>query len=97
MHNLGDALLHSGFADPVLDAEYFTLTYREQQQLQHELRVTGFIADESLELLEKNTKGVIPLTYEVIYGHAWQPLMGQNQLSEEGVVKIPLAHLRRFS
>ncbi len=97
MHDLGDLLLHSGFADPVLDVEYFTLNYREQQQLQHELRVTGFIADESLEPLEKNTAGVIPMTYEVIYGHAWQPLMGQNQLLEEGVVKIPLAHLRRFS
>ena len=95
MHNLGDALLHSGFSDPVLDVEYFTLTYREQQALQHELSVTGFIGDQVLEPLEKNTAGVIPLTYEVIYGHAWQPLISQNLLSEEGVVKIPLAHLRR--
>lgn len=100
MHDLGDALAHAGFADPVLDVEYFTLTYREQQQLYNELHMTGFISDSIVELepLEKNTEGVIPLTYEVIYGHAWQPAIssiGQNQLSEEGVVKVPLAHLRR--
>lgn len=40
MHNIGDALVHAGFQDPVMETEHFRLTYqdcyalmREQQQL----------------------------------------------------------------
>ncbi len=95
MHNLGDTLLQVGFADSVLDVEYFTLTYREQQRLQEELQLTGFIlAQEIVEPLEKNSAGVVPLTFEVVYGHAWKPQASKNVLAEGGVVKFPLAHLR---
>jgi len=27
MHDIGDMLSHSGFAEPVMDMEYLTLTY----------------------------------------------------------------------
>jgi malonyl-CoA O-methyltransferase len=95
MHDLGDLLMHGGFADPVLDVEYYTLTYKEQQQLQHELQLTGFISQEvMLTPLEKNSAGVIPLTYEIIYGHAWKPVAKKNNLAEDGVFKFPLAQLR---
>lgn len=95
MHELGDAIVHAGFADPVLDVEHITFTYREQQRLQAELIATGFIADQELESLQKNADSVFPLTYEVIYGHAWQPTAIRNKVSDEGIVKIPLSHLRR--
>jgi malonyl-CoA O-methyltransferase len=93
MHDLGDALVHVGFADPVLDVEHITLTYREQQQLQYELQVTGFVTKQQVIMpLEKNKEGVFPLTYEIIYGHAWES--GAVGLAADGVVKIPLAYLR---
>ncbi len=96
MHDLGDLLVHANFAGPVLDVEHFTLTYREQQRLQDELQMMGFIAgQEMLQPMEKNSMGVVPLTYEVIYGHAWKPEASKNVLAEDGVVKFPLAHLRR--
>lgn len=95
MHDLGDALIQIGFADPVLDVDHFTLTYRKQQQLQKELQLTGFItAQDRIAPLEKNSAGVIPLTYEIVYGHAWQPVMNKNSVASGGVVKFPLAHLR---
>jgi len=95
MHNLGDALVQVGFADPVLDMDYFTLTYKEQQQLQEELQLTGFISgQEVFGPLKKNLTGVISLTYEIVYGHAWKPEMSKNVVAEGGVVKFPLAHLR---
>ena len=96
MHDLGDLLVQANFAGPVLDVEHFTLTYREQQRLQDELRMTSFIENQTiLQPMEKNSMGVIPLTYEVIYGHAWKPEASKNVLAEDGVVKFPLANLRR--
>ncbi len=95
MHDLGDLLLELGFADPVLDIDYFTLTYNKQQRLQDELQITGFISEqEKIPPLEKNRAGVIPLTYEVIYGHAWQPEISHKVSAKDGVAKFPLAYLR---
>lgn len=37
----GDALMMSGFRDPVLDRDLFTLTYADLAALMHELRATG--------------------------------------------------------
>ena len=97
MHDLGDKLAEVGFADPVLDVEHFTLTYREHKQLLYELQITKMIAQDQMTLtVEKNTEGVFPLTYEVIYGHAWgaETRTGYHP-DETGTVKIPLADLRR--
>ncbi len=41
MHNLGDMLLAAGFGDPVMDVEYFTLTYRRLEDLVADLRGLG--------------------------------------------------------
>jgi malonyl-CoA O-methyltransferase len=41
MHDVGDALLRAGLAEPVLDVETLTLTYREVNDLLHELRQLG--------------------------------------------------------
>ena len=37
----GDALVASGFRDPVLDRDLFTLTYPDLPALMHELRAIG--------------------------------------------------------
>lgn len=95
MHNLGDLLLQLNFADPVLDLDYFTLTYKQQQRLHEELYLTGFISkDTALSTLEKNENQVIPLTFEIIYAHTWKPEPTQHVKAVDGVAKFPLSHLR---
>jgi malonyl-CoA O-methyltransferase len=41
MHDLGDALLQAGFADPVMDMEKITLTWETPQAMLAELRTWG--------------------------------------------------------
>ena len=41
MHDLGDMLVHSGFAEPVMDMERITLTFETPQRLVQELRELG--------------------------------------------------------
>ncbi len=38
MHDLGDMLVDSGFADPVMDMEKMTLTYADPDGLMRELK-----------------------------------------------------------
>jgi malonyl-CoA O-methyltransferase len=88
MHDVGDALLGSGLLDPVVDMEYITVTYKKVEKLLHDLRDLGanqIIGNRRLGLLGKGhyqafvqayegmrQEGVLPATYEVIYGHAWK-------------------------
>ncbi len=41
MHDVGDALLRAGFADPVVDMEMIRLTYPDARQLMRELKLLG--------------------------------------------------------
>ena len=41
MHDLGDMLVHAGFADPVMDMEHITMTYAEPAALLRELKHLG--------------------------------------------------------
>ncbi len=41
MHDIGDALLHAGFSDPVLDVERVQLTYADTRQALNEVRRLG--------------------------------------------------------
>ena len=89
MHDIGDMLVHAGFADPVMDMEPLTLTYRDLDGLFADLRAAG-----ATSALGRRTRGlaprgefarlraayeamrrdgVLPATFEVIYGHAWKP------------------------
>jgi len=90
---IGDALMHAGFRDPVLDGEHFTLTYNDAPTLMRELKAIGATnADpqrtrgltgrahyrRAIEAYETfRADGVLPATYEVIYAHAWAPDPGQ--------------------
>lgn len=95
MHDLGDLLLQQKFADPVLDVNYYTLTYREPSKMLHELQATGmlhvgdFVPAPALD-------GKWEVTYEVIFAHAFKPPASDEvAASSDGVVRVPLAHLRR--
>jgi malonyl-CoA O-methyltransferase len=87
MHDMGDALLRAGLSDPVMDVDNITLTYSDVYQLMRELKALGAhnVANARRHSLTGKTRlrnmvmayenyrndGVIPATYEVVYGHAW--------------------------
>lgn len=89
MHDIGDMLVHAGFADPVMDMEYITLTYADVRALMRDLKAIGahnvtagrrpgMTARAVLATVERNYEtfradGRLPATFEVIYGHAWLP------------------------
>lgn len=87
MHIIGDLLLHHGFKLPVMDMELFTLTYPDVYQLMGELKaigahnvtqgrskcVTGRLKIKAMVAAYEQFRrdGLVPATYEVIYGHAY--------------------------
>jgi malonyl-CoA O-methyltransferase len=87
MHDLGDAMLRAGLAEPVLDVERFTLTYADAMTLMRELKaigahnvtagrphgLTGRAAfKQMLAAYELQRRdGSLPASYEVVYGQAW--------------------------
>ncbi len=89
MHDLGDALLRAGFAEPVLDVERYTLTYDDARGLMRDLKAIGAqnaTAGRARGLTGKSTlarmlaayegfrrDGRLPATYEVVYAQAWCP------------------------
>ena len=107
MHDIGDMLVHAGFADPVMDMEYITLTYPDVRALMRDLkaigahnatagRPPGMTARAVLAAVERNYErfrqaGKLPATFEVIYGHAWIP---QKRTTSEGKPVIEIKPLR---
>ncbi len=104
MHDVGDALMRNGFADPVMDMENFTLTYATVQQLMKELKVLGahnvsqtrtpgLMGKQRLQTMlaayEKHRcNDVLPATYELVYGHAWN-IDNQSPASESSINVAP--------
>lgn len=98
MHDLGDQLVHAGFADPVMDMETITLTYPSADALLRELRGMGSINAlperarglggrsrwrRMTEALEtRRREGRIPATFEIVYGHAWKPEQGPSHTDD---------------
>ena len=89
MHDLGDMLAHSGFAEPVMDMEIITLTYADVKSVMQDLRDIGAHNATSgrargmmgkaawRQVLERyenfRREGKLPATFEIVYGHAWKP------------------------
>ena len=99
MHNVGDAMVHAGFLDPVMDVDYLTLTYRSRAQLIHELQATGSLPSDIVWLdsaLLPDAENLFPVTYEIVYGHAWgQGAKPGFSADSEGEVRIPLSAIKR--
>jgi malonyl-CoA O-methyltransferase len=94
MHDIGDMLVHNGFATPVMDMEYITLTYDDVIGVMRDLKAIG--AQNATQgrrrgLTGKATwrqainhyetlrvEGKLPATFEVVYGHAWKPQQRKN-------------------
>ena len=111
MHDIGDVLMRSGFADPVMDAERFTLTYPDVQMIMKELKLLGAhnaAAGRNRGLTGKGRlrtminayesyrdKGKLPATFEVVYGLAWAPSEASAHHRNNGEVRVPLTALQR--
>jgi len=88
MHDLGDMLVGAGFAEPVMDMERLTLVYADGPALLADLRASGqtsaradrapglagrgFLAALHARLAAQRRDGKLPVSFEVVYGHAWR-------------------------
>lgn len=89
MHDFGDMLTGSGFSTPVMDMENITVTYKTTDKLLADVRAWGgnplstrrrgimgraawARVLRELESLRR-PDGTIPLSFEIIYGHAFRP------------------------
>ncbi len=110
MHDLGDMLVAAGFAGPVMDQERLTLTWPTPEALLGELRTLGGNADPArfsglrtprwrLRLLDAlreraGADGRITLDFELVYGHAFNPLP---RAKVAGETRVPLDDLRAMA
>lgn len=101
MHDVGDALMQSGFADPVMDMEMLTVTYKDVKTVMKDLKQIGahnVMQGRSHNITGKNklqkmiqsyeqfrVDDVLPVTHEIVYGHAWVPEAKEN----ESAVVVP--------
>ena len=99
MHDVGDALMQSGFADPVMDMEMLTVTYKDVKTVMSDLKQIGahnVMQGRSHNITGKNklldmiqayeqfrVDGLVPVTHEIVYGHAW---VSEAKNTESGVV-----------
>jgi malonyl-CoA O-methyltransferase len=103
MHDVGDALVKTRFADPVMDVERITLTYPDVWKLMRELkqvgahnvtagRPRGLTGKSHMQQLVNAYEGyrqanVLPASYEIVNGHAWAT-------STSGEAIVPLESLK---
>ena len=102
MHDVGDELIRTRFADPVMDVERMTLTYPDVMRLMRELKQLGAHnvtvgrprgltgkthLQRLIEAYERYRRdGLLPATYEIVHGHAWAT-------SHE--ISVPVDRIRR--
>ncbi|HET7306789.1 MAG TPA: malonyl-ACP O-methyltransferase BioC [Gammaproteobacteria bacterium] len=111
MHDLGDALVRAGFAEPVMDVEQLTLTYEDIDGLLRDLkglgahnvtagRPRGLTGRARLNKLKDayerwRIDGRLPATWEVVYGIAWAP-MAFERVALSHQGEIPPGELREL-
>jgi malonyl-CoA O-methyltransferase len=105
MHDFGDMLVNVGFSTPVMDMETITVTYESVDKLISDVRAwggnplanqrRGLLGTDAwakiVHLLEQNRlpDGRIPLTFEVVYGHAFRPI-ARKTASGEAIIQLDL-------
>lgn len=108
MHDFGDLLLENGFADPVMDQETLTLTYTDPARLLADVRALGgnpvqgrqrglpgrgWLAALHAALdAQRTPDGVIRLSIEVAYGHAWR---AGSHRGAAGETRLPISSIGR--
>jgi malonyl-CoA O-methyltransferase len=110
MHDLGDALMRAGLAEPVMDTERLTVTYPDLDALLKELtqsgstnlaqgRARGLTPRSRLAALREAVRPppeqtVLPVSVEVVYGHAWA-VEPRPRSKTGGEVRVPISSLTR--
>jgi len=105
MHDVGDALVKTRFADPVMDVERITVTYPDVWKLMRELkqigahnvtvgRPRGLTGKSHMQQLvnayERYRQAeVLPASYEIVNGHAWATSMGGEAMVSLEGLKAP--------
>ena len=105
MHEIGDALVRSRLAEPVMDMEMITMTYADTISIMQDLKAIGAHNVTSGRARNLTGKGklqklvtsyeqfrnddVLPVSYEVVYGHAW--IADETMPSS---VQVPLTQLK---
>lgn len=79
LHDIGDALLQCGFQDPVMDREDICLHYSSIEKMQAALIAQGLWVDGQPMQAFSNK---YPLSYEIIYGHAWRGKLKRKDQSQ---------------
>lgn len=103
MHDFGDMLVNAGFSTPVMDMETITVTYDTPARLLEdvaawggnplETRRRGLLGRSSYSRLvhaleqKRGADGKIPLTFEVVYGHAFKPIP-KKTASGEAIIRL---------
>ncbi len=88
MHDIGDALLQSQYAEPVMESEIITVNYSRVDDLMLDLKNIGAnvtsqghrqglttrnMLSQVTEAYERfRTDAGLPASYEIVYGHAWK-------------------------
>jgi malonyl-CoA O-methyltransferase len=111
MHDVGDALVRTGLAEPVLDVDRLQLTYSDALTLMRDLKSIGArnsTAGRPRSLTSRarlqrvltayesfRQNGQLPATYEIVYGAAWGTAGRPASPAHAGEVRIPLSEVRR--
>jgi malonyl-CoA O-methyltransferase len=111
MHDIGDAVTRAGLAEPVMDVERLTMVYPDVAAITRDLKVIGArnaTAARSRGLTGKGRwramteayesqrqAGLLPATFEVVYGAAWGALGRPTAPVIGGEVQIPVHAIRR--
>jgi len=109
MHDIGDALIRAGLTEPVMDVDYYRLTYGQLTDLMKELksvgahnmnhgRPRGLTSRSRLTAVEDAYLAIsgddrLPVTCEVVFGQAWAPR--EQQRMERKEVLIPVTQIGR--
>ena len=102
MHDVGDALVSSGFQEPVMDVERLTVTYRRVMDLMRDLKAIGATNAARERAAGLTGKGMLrrvveayapfatddryPASYEVVFGAAFGAPEGRPVRGPEGEV-----------
>lgn len=105
MHDLGDALVHAGWAEPVVDMDRIAMTWHKPIDLLRDLRALGghhdpgrakhlrarrwFAAVQDALEALRRADGLLHLEVELILGHAWRAA-GRNAASDWQPIQLKL-------
>ncbi len=111
MHDVGDAMTSSGLADCVLDVEPYVLTYPTPMAMMRDLKMLGarnvnegrrqgltgkqLMRQVIAEYENFRIEGLIPASYEVVFGHGWKLQQAGQRPAADGSVHIPLNEIQR--